>query len=292
LGKKKSDYIRYEDNLVDEFKYNWEQWGITNYSFQDDTFNDNIIKLEKVANAIAKSGVKVTYSAFLRADLLSSFPETIPMLAETGLIAANFGIESLNIETKKIIGKGVDNEKQFDAIRKLKKIKTIYTFTGMIVGLPRESIESIKKSQQWFKDQNNEVFDMWQWWPLGIRINATTRKSDFDKNYKRWGYDILDIESFYSIWKNEYMTFFMALDIAKELNKEIRDIRNNDNIVSHWHDLGTTGMFEPAELVGLGITIDEIVYKKVNKDFFEKSMKKIRNSIEDYKILKLNRLTQ
>ena len=288
LGKKKTDYIRYENNLAEEFRYNWEQWGITNYSFQDDTFNDNIVKLEKVANAIAKSGINITYSAFLRADLLAALPETIPMLIETGIIAANFGIESLNIETKKIIGKGHDNEKQFEAIRNLKKQKNIYTFTGMIVGLPRETIESVENSQQWFFEQNREVFNMWQWWPLGIRAHSITRKSEFDKNYIKYGYNILESEKFFSLWKNKYMDCFIAGDLAKKFNQEIKEkLRDDNSIISHWHQRGTTGMFEPAELVGLGFTIEEILNDKIDHNLFNSVTKKLKNSIQNYKILKL-----
>ena len=290
LGKKKNDYIRYENNLADEFRRNWEKWGINNYSFQDDTFNDNIVKLDHVANAIEKSGIKITYAAFLRADLLYTYPETISMLDNTGLIAGYFGIESLNHESKKAIGKGLDNEKQFEIIKELKKRRAIYTFTGMIIGLPFESIESVHKSQQWFFDQNGEIFNGWQWWPLGIRENVISRKSEFDRNFSKWGYTSMSInddnDNGYLYWKNQYTNFEEACLLASKFNQET--IKNNKNVWSigvknKTFELGEAGVI----LRSLGFTMDEIIDNKINADSLNESIEKIKTSIQRYKSLKL-----
>jgi radical SAM superfamily enzyme YgiQ (UPF0313 family) len=291
LGKKKNDYIRYEDNLADEFRRNWEKWGVNNYSFQDDTFNDNIVKLEHVANAIEKSGVKITYAAFLRADLLASYPQTIPMLVDTGLISVNFGIESFNLESKKAIGKGFDNEKQFEAIKELKKKRPIYTFTGMIVGLPFESKESLRQSQDWFLNQHGEVFNMWQWWPLAIRTDSMTRMSDFDKNYTKWGYVTANRPGeVFSYWKNDYMDFYESVKIAANLNNEIVEMKKKNNFLTPWNlenkDVDIS-MYNPAELYGIGISIENIINQNYDSDILEKLQIKIKNSIQNYKNLKL-----
>jgi hypothetical protein len=288
LGKKKNDYIRHEDNLADEFRRNWEEWGIDNYSFQDDTFNDNIIKLEHVANAIAKSGIKITYSAYLRSDLMAAFPETISMLVETGLISTTFGVESLNEKSRIAIGKGGDIEKQFEAIKKLKSHRPIWTHTGMIAGLPSETIESLHKSQEWFFKQNGEIFDTWQWWPLGIRAKAMTRLSEFEKNYKRWGYTIDNVDDFFSYWKNSYMNFNEAHDLSIKFNEEIHKMRMQKNVVSHWENWGTVGFFEPAEAFALGIRIEDMILGNVDTSKIEKTFKQVEESIKQYKQIKLS----
>lgn len=281
LGKKKNDYIRYEENLADEIKRNYEFWGINNYSFSDDTFNDNIIKLEHVANAIVKSGVKITYSCYLRADLLAKFPEMAPILYETGNIAGHFGLESMNENAKKAIGKGMDNEQQFEAIRHLKSFGPYWSFTGMIVGLPGESIDSIIKSQEWLLKQNKEVFDDWSWFPLIIRKNAVTRKSEFDINYEKWGYAITDSNNFYSKWSNEYMTFDQAADLSARLNLEIENtkkLKNHIGSIGHWH---------VSDLIGAGFTIEDIIEDKVDLFEYTKALEKDRKDIENYKKIKL-----
>jgi len=308
LGKKKNDYIRHVDNLADELRRNYELFGVNNYWFNDDTFNDNVVKLEYVAEAIAKSGVKITYTAFLRADLIERFPETIPMLADTGLVAATFGLESLHPEAKKAIGKGLDNERQFEAIRQLKKYKPIYTYTGMIAGLPGEPISSVMKSQQILLDQNFEVFDNWDWWPLLIRKGSVSRLSEFEKEYEKWGYSEMapgeykvpkgDDDFRYAqedegimIWKNKYTNWYTVRTIADSLNKETEQHRiaagksiygNANKGVSINHDV--------YELVGLGVDVKDIIDGTFDKQLLNKKIEEADKTILEYKQLKLGLL--
>lgn len=305
LGKKKNDYIRHTSNLSDEFRRNYEQFGVTNYWFNDDTFNDNIVKLEYVAEAIAKSGVNITYTAFLRADLLHAFPESIPMLGDTGLVAATFGLETLHPKAKKAIGKGMDNEKQFESIRELKRYKPTYTYTGMIAGLPGEPISSMMQSQKWLIDQNFEVFDNWDWWSLHIRKKSMTRLSEFETEYEKWGYsDMTDAElaqiinevddrkfarnDFLSYWKNEHLNWFMAKKIVDVFNMETEKARikagksiygNSNKGVSINHDV--------FELVGFGVPVKEIIDGTFDKTLLNKRINESQNTIMDYKKLKL-----
>jgi hypothetical protein len=308
LGKKKNDYIRHVDNLSSELRRNYEMFGVNNYWFNDDTFNDNVVKLEYVAEAIAKSGVKITYTAFLRADLIEAFPETIPMLADTGLVAATFGLETFHPEAKKAIGKGLDNERQFEAIRQLKKYKPIYTYTGMICGLPGEPISSVMKSQQTLLDQNFEVFDNWDWWPLLIRKGSVSRLSEFEKEYDKWGYSEMlrgeytvpkgDNDFRYAqedggilIWKNKYTNWFTARQIADSLNKETEQYRikagksiygNANKGVSINHDV--------YELVGLGVDVKDIIDGNFDKTFLNRKIQEADQTILEYKKLKLGLL--
>jgi hypothetical protein len=304
LGKKKNDYIRHVDNLADEFRRNYELFGVNNYWFNDDTFNDNVVKLDYVAEAIAKSGVKITYTAFLRADLIERFPETISMLADTGLVAATFGLETFHPEAKKAIGKGLDNERQFEAIRQLKKYKPIYTYTGMICGLPGEPISSVYKSQKILLEQNFEVFDNWDWWPLLIRKGSVSRLSEFEKECGKWGYTEMSPDE-YTIsqddddmryggdsgimaWKSKYSNYFTARIITALLNNETEEHRiaagksiygNANKGVSINHDV--------FELVGMGIDIKDIIDGTFDKTFLNKKIEEADQTILEYKKLKL-----
>jgi radical SAM superfamily enzyme len=95
---------------------------------------------------------------------------------------ATFGLETFHPEAKKAIGKGLDNERQFAAIRELKRYKPVYTYTGMICGLPGEPLSSVYNSQKILLEQNFEVFDNWDWWPLVIRKNSVSRLSEFGRS--------------------------------------------------------------------------------------------------------------
>ena len=315
LGKKKNDYIRHVDNLTEEIRRNYEMFGVNNYWFNDDTFNDNVVKLEYVAEAIAKSGVDITYSAFLRADLLARFPETISMLADTGLVAANFGIETLHPVAKKAIGKGQENERQFDAIRQLKKYKPIWTHTGMIVGLPGEPLSSIFKSQEWFIKQDFEVFNSWNWYSLTIRKNVMTRLSEFESDYEKWGYSEMSLEelkdNFYDedtlfthsginktfYWKNKYMNWFQANIIAEKLTKETelhktkKGLRYTDK--PNISGIGNNNInhegqpVQTYELIGYGFSMQDIIDGKIDNNVLIEKTKESQNNIQEYKKLKL-----
>jgi radical SAM superfamily enzyme len=305
LGKKKNDYIRHVDNLSDEFRRNYEMFGVTNYWFNDDTFNDNVVKLEYVAEAIAKSGVKITYTAFLRADLIQRFPETIPMLGDTGLVAATFGLETLHPEAKKAIGKGLDNERQFEAIRQLKKYKPVYTYTGMICGLPGEPVSSVIKSQKTLISQNFEVFDNWDWWPLLIRKDSISRLSEFEREYEKWGYTEMLPEEYnvvnrdddfryaqadkgIMIWKNQYTNWYVARSVANVLNRETEEHRRKAGKSIYGNaDKGVSINHDVYELVGLGVDIKDIISGNFDKKFLYNKVKESEQTILEYKKLKL-----
>jgi hypothetical protein len=305
LGKKKNDYIRHIDNLSAELRRNYEMFGVNNYWFNDDTFNDNVVKLDYVAEAIAKSGIKITYTAFLRADLIERFPETIPMLGDTGLVAATFGLETFHPEAKKAIGKGLDNERQFEAIRQLKKYKPTYTYTGMICGLPGEPMSSVYKSQQMLLDQNFEVFDNWDWWPLLIRKDSISRLSEFEKEHEKWGYTEM-LSGEYTIpaheqdikygnkndgvmvWKSKYTNYYTCRAITEALNVETEKHRikagksiygNANKGVSINHDV--------YELVGLGVDIKDIIDGTFDKNLLNDKIREADRTILEYKNLKL-----
>lgn len=313
LGKKKSDYIRHVDNLTDEIRRNYEMFGVTNYWFNDDTLNDNIIKLEYIAEAIEKSGVKITYSAFLRADLMARFPETISMLADTGLASAVFGIETLHPLAKKIVGKGQDSERQFDAIRQLKKLAPIWTQTGMIVGLPEEPLSSIFQTQKTLLEMNEnfEVLNQWFWFSLTLRKKGMTRLSEFEREHEKYGYSEMDIkelkEGYIDLenliihfgnektmyWKNKYTNFFQANKIAEILNKEVerfrleRGIRYTDQPIGEHNNAWGHIALLPHELIGLGFTPKEIVEGTIDKKLLFEKIKQSKNDIKNYKKLKL-----
>ena len=286
LGKKKNDYIRYEENLADELKRNYEMYGVTTYSFQDDTFNDNIVKLESVANAIQKSNVKIKYSAFLRADLLARYPEMIDILVETGLISTSFGIESLKDKTRKIIGKAGDLNKQLEAIKTLKEKADIWTHTGLIVGLPHETAEDIQKTHEWFLNQNDQYFNRWTFFPLIIRTNVMTRMSEFDREYSKHGYTLQVIpNSIYGFWTNDLMNFSDAVQLASKLNNEVAEARKE----THWVEYRNSGKYEFMEFVASGMSAKDVIERNYNQEIIEAFNEKRQKLILNYKIEKLKK---
>jgi hypothetical protein len=154
IGKKKFDYIRAPELIRDEMVRNYEQYGITDYTFSDDTFNDSTYKLEKLHKVFTQLPFKLQFWAYLRLDLLHRFPEQIPMLKEMGLRDATFGIESLNYESAKSIGKGLHSDKVKELLHDLYHThwqNKASISCGIIVGLPYETVKSQLETFKWFQ---------------------------------------------------------------------------------------------------------------------------------------------
>lgn len=264
-GKKKLDYLRDTDKLKDELIYNYENYGTTNYYFADDTFNDSTYKLEQLHSMLLGLPFKIKFVTYLRLDLLHAHQEQISMLKEMGLGTAFFGIESLNHESGKKIGKGMKPEIIKEFLLDLyynhweQKIPITCSF---IIGLPGESQQSIQETYEWCK--NTPFNDLW--FPLFIKQDGHYY-SEFDKNFMNYGYSIDSNGD----WYNEHMTYQDALLIAEEFNK--KGLYNN-NTPSGWF------LFS---LLSYGFTIEELQNKKISDLHWPQIVLKKLNLFKKYK---------
>lgn len=143
-GKKSNEYIKYKEVLHTELTRNYEQYGITKYIFSDDTYNDNIVKLQAVAEVVQSLPFELQSSTYLRIDLLRAHPEQYSLLRDVGLVGTVFGIESLNYETARNIGKGLRPER---VVEELERVRVELPAVGVngcfIAGLPYETKDSL-----------------------------------------------------------------------------------------------------------------------------------------------------
>ena len=186
----KKDTSTEEEILYAELNENYQKWGTTTYIIADDTYNDRMEKMVKLRNVVSKLDFEPNFACFVRADLLSTNPDAIKVLTESRVWAHYYGIETFNRESGRAIGKGMDPNRIKDAILStkeymLREISAYRGTVGMIAGLPAESPESWRKSEEWFdkywSDQNR------LWWALQI-TNDEEDLSAFGQNLKKYGY--------------------------------------------------------------------------------------------------------
>lgn len=264
-GKKKLDYLRNYDHLREEFLQNYEKYGVTNYSFSDDTFNDSTYKLEKIFQITSNLPFKINFTSYLRLDLLYAHREQIELLKEIGLRSAYFGIESFNPRSAKIIGKGLASDKVKDFLLDLSENhfnKDRNFVCSFIVGLPYETIAQVEESFKWC--QEHDINSVWS--PLFIRPDARY-KSDIDIYYEKYGYKIND-DSYE--WTNENTTRSECFGMAARFNSE----RNNT--------LHTWPLFDGASLkIG---SWDEMMKMRMNDLMVNPEIySKINQRIHQYK---------
>jgi hypothetical protein len=195
-GRKKMDYLKDPLILREQIIENYERFGTTNYFFLDDTFNESVDKLEILAeHTFSKLDFRPRFGAFMRADLIAHNPRQIQLLADIGVSGAFFGIESLNYEANKSVGKGIKKDKLYDSLWKIKEEwpDDVVTDSQFIMGLPNDSEETI---EEWVKELLHPDFplDAAKIEPLALdkdQVNSTW-VSSFAKYPDRYGYSFPD----------------------------------------------------------------------------------------------------
>jgi len=226
-GKKKLDYIKDKDILIEELLENYKKYGITRYIFLDDTFNDSYEKVKLIYDISKEIPFSLEFWAYIRLDLLAANPETIDMMIEAGLKGCQFGIESMHIEACKSIGKGMNPEKQIETLRYIKEKygDQVFLHASFIAGLPYEPIESMINTYKFFLNSKDKLLDSAEVHPMGLedyRNSKRTFKSKISENPESYGYRFrsdLTKGMYFWDWENEHTNFAEVMELAEKYRR-------------------------------------------------------------------------
>ena len=247
-GKKKLDFIRSRDLILNELISNYNRFGTTRYIFCDDTFNDSVEKCRMIYEVSQQLPFKLEWWGYIRLDLLRAHPETIDWLFDSGLRSALFGIETLNPESAKIVGKGGDRDSLFAVVKKIKAKygNTVNLHGTFIFGLPKESIESMQQTAEFLLSDDNPL-DSWAVQPLNIKPANKNYSNDFlsaiDRDFAKFGYEnlgeahskgkgmytLIKYPTGQMIWKNQYTDYITVEALADEV-KQIESAKNRNRV--------------------------------------------------------------
>jgi radical SAM superfamily enzyme YgiQ (UPF0313 family) len=240
IGKHKNDFNREMDCVKEELVDNYNNWGVTNYYIIDDTFNADQERLKAFHSMTQTLPFKINYATYLRADLIAAHPDSEQYLQESGLLGAFLGIESLNPEACKIIGKPWSAKSARDFIPNLYHTTwgtEVSIVVGLICGIPPDTLAACKDTNQWAIDNK---LPAWVWHPLSIERDVKIEhKSEFDIRAEEYGFK----------WKNNYgrtiwVTDYCDAETAKDWGDELTDLSKPYQYVNCWHllELGTFGL--------------------------------------------------
>jgi hypothetical protein len=257
-GKKKTDYIKNSNVLREEFIENYDKWGSTNYIIVDDTFNDSVDKLEMFNDVVQSLPFKIQYGAYLRHDLISAHPRMVGLLKDSGLVQASFGIETLNHESGKAIGKGMHPDKSIEVLHMLReKWPDVNLFSGFIIGLPYDTEDTIYKMLDTITPASFPLDGM-NIVPLWIDPTAPSKKlffSEFESNWSDYGYTFPENNT---NWTLGNLTYKMCNKIAIKYQDET--FNEHRNKISAFDFLSVMNYgYTATELKGLS-------RKKFNED--------------------------
>jgi radical SAM superfamily enzyme YgiQ (UPF0313 family) len=224
-GRKKLDYLKNPDILKDQLEENYDRFKTTDYFFLDDTFNDSVEKLEILNTQVfSKLKFKINFVSYMRLDLINAHRESIDLLKDMGCGGMMFGIESLNTDSLKSIGKGITKDKIRDTLSLIKqKIPEALIDSQFIVGLPHESEESVKS---WIEEVCDPSYPLDYVRIHGLSMNYNKMynniwQSDFEKYPEKYGYTFIDNNR--SNWvNNKGMTSSRAWKICEEMQSVIK----------------------------------------------------------------------
>lgn len=264
-GKKKLDYVRKASCITDEMKHNYFEYGVTNYFFTDDTFNDSEHKLELLHEQISKLPFKIRFTCYLRLDLLLAHRKMIPLLLDMGLTSAFFGIESFCQDSLKCIGKNVRASKIKEFLHELyyEHWQQQVSFNlGFIVGLPGENEQSIIDTINYL----SKTPHAFHFEPLRLSPTDGFYQSEFQKNSHKFGYQFDEHGSWYS----EHFTESLAEQLATRINKQYS---YSDNPPSAWTLFSLLNHFD----------IEYLSDKKMKQLSFKDILLTRKKRVEEYK---------
>jgi len=246
IGKKIGDWQRTEDSLREEMYRNYELFGTTSYMVSDELINESLPKMELIHKVFTSMPFKVTYTSYARLDMIYAFREMRELLLESGAISLAFGIETMNDNTGKKIGKGLGKAKTKETLKYVNETwrGKILTSSQFIAGLPYETEESLNETVEWLLSDECPL-DVFGFLPLFIRPKHDGRSSSkIDQDPKKYGYIVIENEP----WRGDQMDFQSALRFVMKFYSDPRVQKRTKFSAATW----------VGRLLNLGYTLEEL----------------------------------
>ena len=257
-GKKLWEFNRKPEMVVDELLHAYDKYGTTGFMFCDDTYNDSVEKVRTYHKHFKKLPFDQTFSAYARADLIVSHPETMDMLYESGLRSVNFGIETLNHKSGKSIGKGMHPEKLKEGLYKMKeKWPDVLITAGLIVGLPHDTPETLRKNNEWFLEKDCPI-QFPSYYPLWIQPNKGSFSGSSKMENDPWSFGYEAKEGY---WKSQWMDKVEAEELAEEFRVSVNDVPGRNVSWVFFNRMQNIG-YTTDDLINGNVTEDDIVLKE------------------------------
>jgi len=277
-GKKKGTYLRDPLQIKDEMIKIWETNKTDSYLFTDDTFNDDNDKLEALHKVFTELPFKLKFATYLRVDLINKFTHQADLLTEMGMIGTFFGLETLQPESARAIGKGLHPNKVKDRLYWLaeKWKNKVNIESGFIIGLPYDNFSYFNELLVWTLEEDNPIQSI-SFYPLMLfnhdkNSGLERYNSEFSINPEIYGYEFKDNIVMWNL-PSQKLNYKTCLDLANKFS----DLRNPLNKIAGFHMI--TSMNTGVELKD----IYHLTQQQIEEKYDIPGMN--RNKINEYKRL-------
>jgi len=215
------------NSLKEELIKNYNDFGIQGYNLTSDCFNDNRKWVGEWAEMVAKLPFKIEWASYVRIDPFHKYMDLMDEMLGSGYRAGFYGIETLCHEAGKFAGKGLDPErvKELLQILKNKGGNEIWTTAYFIIGLPKETKESLDNSLEWLLQQ--KIIDEIQTSILDVgpfieELSGVVDFSDHSRYPEKFGFTKLEFTpKFY--WEHDTMNLDECFVIQEKWKKAFKN---------------------------------------------------------------------
>ena len=175
--------LRSVDKILDEMEYLVNELNVETIAFMDDTFTLNKNRVLKICEGIKERNINVLWGCTARVDTLNS--EVLKRMGDAGCITIFMGVESADQQILDDANKQTTIEKIRNAFEISRKEK-IRTIASVVIGMPGDTQESIKKTINFVKELNPSyaIFSLATPYP-GTKFYQQTFEKDIIK-VKDW----------------------------------------------------------------------------------------------------------
>ena len=227
----KEDVSRDANDLQEELLYNYDNFGITRYMISDETINDRVEKVIKVANVVDQLPFTPWFNGFVRADLLINHKPHWDHYTAMQLGGHYYGVETFNHKSGKVVRKGIDPGKMKSGLLEAREyFSSQLPYRGtisLIAGLPGETTETFLSGINWtldnWTDQAISVYNL----VLPNDTSKDTNLSEFSKNPGKFGFrtgNVIKIKNLQSkgsemTWEHDTMNHITSKQLVEDFNK-------------------------------------------------------------------------
>ena len=156
IWKKKVRY-RSVDNVIEEIKMRYYDYGVKNYYFSDDNFNLDKTRTIKLCNAIIENKLDIEWMC---EALLNTFDrEMLEVMKAAGCKRVKLGIESGNDRILKLMKKNTNKEKIRKKIKLIKEVGVDIT-AYFLIGMPTETKEEMLETYYFAEEIEPEYISL------------------------------------------------------------------------------------------------------------------------------------
>lgn len=278
---KKESFKKDLDILKRELIRNYENFGVTTYSFCDDCFNDHPQKVEAYCKLFLDLPFTMEWVAYSRVDVAVKYPETVDLMVRSGARGLYWGLESFHEEAARRAGKGTPPDKVKSFLESFaKKYKGQCLSEGsFIVGLPYENESSLRSTLSWVLEK--EALDFTTIGPLGLMPYVPNFDkivfdyADYSRNPEKYGFKEVRFKPNY--WRHDWMDSHRAEELATEMVAQVRSHKPTGFIKTMW-------LYPHAKTLGFSHEeiMQNITTPKSSADTLTEMSRRFRNFINNY----------